>query len=403
MRIPYYSPNYSFFDFIKSFFITNAEDKTIKYFQQITDKKYILLTSSCRTALYLAYRSISPDMNIVSTSPLTCRAAIDPIIAAGHTIRFVDINTDDLNIDIANEDVSEFDIVQIARLGGMPLINKGLFDFCKSKGVFVIEDCAQSFMTYEDRTYTGQMGDISCFSLIKNAYGIGGGVFATDKKDIFIKARAIQHSMKSISKKIVYYRCLKNILETYRMRSYLIEKFYIMLINYKNKKLSENKTFDKYLYKPDILFFNTFIVQKGKFKKLHKKRKAIALKIIKELKGKGLCDNYQNSDIYNSSFTKLYVYSTAVNTNYVNEALNREGVESKHLEHKYKSYYQQSLINIPVFNSTGIDKCVNYLKVHDSLISLPLNENMNNKHIHNIIMTLKKIIYDYEANEQSSL
>ena len=88
--IPYYSPHFSVADLLKTIFCKNAEDKLCNYFKKLTGKKYVLITSSCRSALYLAYQSIEKK-GIVHTSPLTCKVSLLPIIASGNQIYFNDI------------------------------------------------------------------------------------------------------------------------------------------------------------------------------------------------------------------------------------------------------------------------------------------------------------------------
>jgi predicted ATP-grasp superfamily ATP-dependent carboligase len=59
MKIPYASPNLRVSDFLTSLLMSGqaAENRIKSYFSRITGKKYILITNSCCSALFLAYRA----------------------------------------------------------------------------------------------------------------------------------------------------------------------------------------------------------------------------------------------------------------------------------------------------------------------------------------------------------
>ena len=72
------------------------KEDIIKYFRAYTGKKHILITDSARTCLYLAHRFLDFNSNEVFVSPLTCKSALTPIIAAGKKINFIDIDEETL-------------------------------------------------------------------------------------------------------------------------------------------------------------------------------------------------------------------------------------------------------------------------------------------------------------------
>jgi len=100
VNIPYASPNLEFSVFLKALFMPrHAAEQAIKaYFRALTGKKHILITNSCRSALYLVYKALGTSAEVITT-PLTCRAAIDPIVESGNKPVFADIDPGNLNMD----------------------------------------------------------------------------------------------------------------------------------------------------------------------------------------------------------------------------------------------------------------------------------------------------------------
>jgi hypothetical protein len=86
MIIPYASPNLRCGDVVRALALseTGADKRIKQYFRQLTGKRHVLITNSCRTALFLAYGALEAKGEVI-TSPLTCQVAIDPIIESGNT------------------------------------------------------------------------------------------------------------------------------------------------------------------------------------------------------------------------------------------------------------------------------------------------------------------------------
>ena len=97
--IPYYSPHLTLTRIIKAIFVRNAEELCMNYFREYTGKKYILLTNSCRTALYLTYKALGQGKKVIA-SPLICKTALEPILKSNNEIEFVDVDMNTFNIDI---------------------------------------------------------------------------------------------------------------------------------------------------------------------------------------------------------------------------------------------------------------------------------------------------------------
>ena len=387
--IQYYSPNLSFFSVLKSIFVFQSEKQLIDIFKNISGKKYILLTGSCRSAMYLAYKSLDKTGEVI-TSPLTCKVAIDPIIKNNMVPVYSDIDKDLLVIstdDIENKISKNTIAIQAIHFGGIPCKMDKIMEIAKKHNLFVLEDCAQGLYSKFNGRNVGSYGDVACYSLIKNAYGIGGGILVTDNKDLYQKALKIQNTFLFLSKNLILFRIIRNIIESYR--SYNIgEFFYKLLMTVRNKSELYKKQ-EEYIYtKLSLIESKISVIQLKKSFSLNKKRAGIGSQLIKILQENGVMENYKNIEAVNSCFTKFYITNSNFNSKETIRKLNKQGIESKHLENKYQSFYQQSFANDKKYYHNSIDSCTNYLKIHDSLISIPIYEKMTNKQVIKLINCL---------------
>ena len=391
--IPYYSPNFGFLTLIRAIFSFKPHDKIIKYFQEHTGKKYILITGSCRAALYLAH-SVLDRHGKVLTSPLTCKTAIDPIVSAGNVPIYSDISLGSLTLDPIKAEkyfTSDIAAFQLIHFGGIPANPQRFRELCDINGIPMIEDCAQGFFARENGTRCGHFGDISCFSLIKNAYGIGGGIFATNNIEYYKKAKLLQKSYCKPSNVYLLFRILRNLIESYR--NYSIGNFiYLKFISLRNKsiKRTNNKHKDllNHLTFPSNIELKIGLIQLKRAEKLNLIRKRKASVFLNLLNQKGLYENSHLERHIDPSYTKLYLYHSKFNSLKDIPRLNLMGIEAKHLEQKIGAYYQSPIVN----KQQAKDFIPVYSKVHDSLISIPLTENMSIDNMNKIISALKKII-----------
>jgi dTDP-4-amino-4,6-dideoxygalactose transaminase len=391
--IPYYSPNFGFLTLIRAIFTFKPHDKIIKYFQEHTTKKYILITGSCRAALYLAH-SVMNHNGKVLTSPLTCKTAIDPIVSAGNIPIYSDINIESLTIDpLMAEKHFTSNIVsfQLIHFGGVPANPQQFRELCDINGIPMIEDCAQGFFARENGVLCGSFGDISCFSLIKNAYGIGGGIFATNNIEYYKKAKLLQKSYSKLSNVHLLFRILRNLIESYR--NYSIGNFiYLKFISLRNKSIKKvnikHENFLNHLTIPSNIELKIGLIQLKRAEKLNLIRKRKAFVFLDLLNKENLYENSTFKQHIDPAYTKLYLYHSKFNSLKDIPRLNSKGIEAKHLEQKIGVYYQSPLVN----TKQTKDFLPVYSKVHDSLISIPLTENMSVADMNKTIRVLKKII-----------
>lgn len=397
--IQYYTPHMGFKDIARALLKGHAEDKTIKYFQEYTGKKYVLLTSSCRMALYLAYQSVDKKGEVI-VSPLTCKSAIDPILWSGNTPVFSDISPDSLNMEVSqldeliNEDTAA---IQIVHHGGVLVPTENLIKKMECSTTLLIEDCAQSFGATINGAKPIFHGDIICFSLIKNAYGIGGGILATNSEHIYNHARKTQNHFNHFPILILLYRLFFGVLES-KQKLFLfriIFKGLKKIREHKKDNQDENSNQDRYLYKPNKFFFKLFVSRIAKMEKLQKLRKQKGSLFFNKLITNNLAFNYKNQNLSECSFTKLFIYHPSLISNKALSYLIKQKVKAKHLEQRDDGRVQKIFTESQVFDhSFKLNKYPNYLKIHDALVSLPLTEDMTEHEMDLIIKILKETVHE---------
>lgn len=370
--IPYYSPYFGFLDLIKTMLCFGAEVKLSEKFRELSGKKYILFTSSCRSALYLAYKAIGKK-GLVHTSPLTCKVALLPILATDNKICFNDVRQNDWTLDpnAVKDSITKDSIaIQAIHFGGFPCDMQALRRIADENRLVLIEDCAQGYGSSYDGVATGKLGDISCFTLTKNLFSLGGGVFATNNKEWYSAARKIQLGFDPENKIKIIYRILLALLSTYRTKLGC-ESLY-QLIKGRTVITEPNDALDaltKELTKPSSIYLKSCLSRWDRIQSFVDKRKKAAKSLLCELNVSS--ENRQCNPLSDSSFTKLFIRTTEDSRQRI-EKLNNHGIEAMHLEHKHRVFFQEKLINYGYVMDSRKGVFV-YHNLHDYIVSLPVN------------------------------
>jgi len=369
-------------------------------FARYIGKEHALFTSSCRSALYLAYKTLKLEGEVI-VSPLTCSIAILPIICAGLKPHFVDINPKTFNIDPEkiNESITEKTCaIQAIHIGGNPCDMRPIKEIAEDHNLILVEDCAQALGAEYEGKKLGYFGDISCFNLSKNMYGIGGGVIVTDDQNMLLNAKDIQAKFDNIPTSFVYYRLIRHIMEKIRGKP-LENALYGMLMS--SRKLShQGKRVIKEEEDCNFLQHTMHIpanieasVAYSQFKQLEvllKRRIENALILSEKLQK---IHEVELQTITKNSmhvFTR-YMIKTPYSSKDVIKKLNEEGVEAKHLVQKYGSMYQERFDRNKIFSCyESIKNCENYLEIHDNIVTLPMSSNMKRRDI----MLIKDRLHD---------
>ncbi|MDD4560799.1 MAG: DegT/DnrJ/EryC1/StrS family aminotransferase [Candidatus Cloacimonetes bacterium] len=379
--IPYYNPHFGFLDLIRTMFCLGTEAKLAEEFRDLTGKKYILFTSSCRSALYLAYKAIGRN-GVVHTSPLTCKVALLPILATDNEICFNDVRQNDWTLDpnaVKDRITKDSIAIQAIHFGGFPCDMQALRGIADENRLVLIEDCAQGYGSSYDGVSTGKLGDISCFTLTKNLFSLGGGVFATDNKEWYLRAKELQQSFASESTAKIAYRVFMALITTYRAKPGLENLYQFVKRKVKASEAGDYlMLLEKELTKPAKLYLKSCWSRWSTIQALVEIRKEAAKSLLNEV---GVSNELKQSNpLSDSSYTKLFVMSGKDSKESILE-LNEHGIEAMHLEHKHQVRYQGKLLsfadpNLPYCNLKA------YECIHDRLLSLPVVQTAYSKSKH---------------------
>jgi perosamine synthetase len=168
-------------------------DQTRLFQQSILDfpgARYCVIVPNGTLALFLALAAcgIGRD-NEVIVPDLTMAATATAVVLAGGQVVFADIEASTLCLDLVRVEqmISErTKAVIFVSLNGRS--TAGLADFvarCRSRGIRVIEDAAQSLGSYAAGRHLGTIGDCGCFSFSSQKIvttGQGGAVITDDER-----------------------------------------------------------------------------------------------------------------------------------------------------------------------------------------------------------------------------
>ena len=182
------------FKFRRDSFIKMLQDKwSIKF-----NRKFSITTNSCTSSLHSAFIAINIKKNdeilVPSLTPFMCATTVH---LAGATPIYVDVNKNNflLDLDDLQKKITKKTKAVLAvhsYSGVCDLTN--LKKFCKKNKLYLIEDCAQSFMSKDkNNIMSGSIGDISCWSFqySKQLTTGDGGILATDNPILAKKLRQI--------------------------------------------------------------------------------------------------------------------------------------------------------------------------------------------------------------------
>lgn len=176
---------------IESGTLTSTKGTFVKQFEtefaRRIGMKHGYACSSGSAALHTAIAAVDPEPGdeIITTS-ITDMGALTPILYQGAIPVFADVdpNTYNVTAETIEKAISpKTKAIMVTHLFGNPCDMTPIMALAKSKGIPVIEDCAQAFGATYDGKPIGSMGDIACFSLQQGKHittGEGGVVVSND-------------------------------------------------------------------------------------------------------------------------------------------------------------------------------------------------------------------------------
>jgi dTDP-4-amino-4,6-dideoxygalactose transaminase len=161
--------------------------------------KHAIGCNSGTDALVIALRAlgIGPGDEVITT-PFTFFATAEAVSQVGATPVFVDVDLATMNLDPALIEAAvtpRTRAVLPVHLFGRACPMDAILDLARSRGLQVVEDCAQSFGGRHHGRCTGSLGQFGCFSFFpsKNLGCCGdGGLIGTDDDALADTARALR-------------------------------------------------------------------------------------------------------------------------------------------------------------------------------------------------------------------
>lgn len=149
-------------------------------------QKYCTGASSGTAAIHcaLAASGVTAGDEVI-TSPITDMGSVIGILLQNAIPVFADLEPYTYNLSpasVADKITERTKAVLVVHLAGNPADMDAINAAAKPKGIAVIEDCAQSYLSYYKGKLAGTLGDIGCFSLndFKHISAGDGGLCITD-------------------------------------------------------------------------------------------------------------------------------------------------------------------------------------------------------------------------------
>ena len=177
-------------------YVKKFEDEFAKYI----GSKYAIATNSCTSALEIALRSIGLKEGDEVVVPVeTFIATGSSVVREKGKIVFAEIepNTFCLSLrDLKNKVSNKTKAVIVVHMAG--LITPDIWeikDFCKKRGIFLIEDAAHAHGAMIDGVKAGNIGDIGCFSFYptKIMTSAEGGMITTNNEELYKKGKSFRN------------------------------------------------------------------------------------------------------------------------------------------------------------------------------------------------------------------
>ncbi len=172
----------------------NKVKEYARKFADIYGVKYCLCTSSGSGAIHTALGALGITVgDEVITSPITDIGTVIGILYQNAVPIFADVHPYTYNLDsqsIESKISSKTKAILVVHLAGNPADMDQIVELAKRYNLSIIEDCAQSFLTYYKGKLAGTFGDIGCFSTndTKQISTGEGGILVTNNKELYLKA-----------------------------------------------------------------------------------------------------------------------------------------------------------------------------------------------------------------------
>jgi dTDP-4-amino-4,6-dideoxygalactose transaminase len=321
-----------------------------KKFSNFIGSKYAVGVNSGTDALIIALKTLGVSRGDEVIIPaISASATAIAVKNVGAKIIYADLDLDSQNVSaktIQSKISKKTKAIIVVHLHGLSADIISIKKIIKNTKIKIIEDCAQSHGSKLNNKYTGNLGDIGCFSFYptKNLNCIGdGGAITTNSSKIYNLAKRIRQ----------YGWASRDDSKIVGMNSRLDEiQAAILLIKLKK------------------LFF------------LNNKRRKIAKKYLQNIKKSKKLILPKFNKINNHVFHHFVVRLNKINRSKLIKSFLEQGIQI--LVHYKKPLFEQKALN------GSSRKLVNTSKISKNIISLPIYPNLKNGDIKKIYRELNK-------------
>ena len=185
---------------IESGTLTSTKGTFVKQFErQFAERLEVPHAVACASgtaALHAAVAAIDPEPGdeIITTS-ITDMGAITPILYQGAIPVFADVDPSTYNVTAASIARCWSDRtrgIMVTHLFGNSCEMRPIMQLAERRGVAVIEDCSQAFLSSYEGQWVGTIGDIGCFSLQQGKHiTTGEGGILVSRSDAFARRASL--------------------------------------------------------------------------------------------------------------------------------------------------------------------------------------------------------------------
>ncbi|MGI6538519.1 MAG: DegT/DnrJ/EryC1/StrS family aminotransferase [Caldicoprobacterales bacterium] len=177
------------------FYWSGSKTKELcKKFADMYNVKYCVTTSSGTAAIHVALGALGvTEGDEVITTPVTDMGTVIGILYQNAIPVFADLDPHTYNMDpksLEEKITDKTKAIIVVHLAGNPADMDSIMEIARKHGIKVIEDCAQSYLSYYKGRLAGTIGDIGCFSLndFKHISAGDGGICIMNDEDLYYKA-----------------------------------------------------------------------------------------------------------------------------------------------------------------------------------------------------------------------
>ncbi len=176
---------------IESGVLTSTKGTKVRAFEErfaeMLGVPHAVACSSGTAAIHSAIAAIDPEPgDEIVTTAITDMGALTPILYQGAIPVFADVDPCTVNVTARTIEAALSErtrAIVVTHLFGMPCDLEPIEDLARSRGVPLVEDCAQAFLAGSAGRTVGTVGLLGCFSLQQGKHitvGEGGVVVTSD-------------------------------------------------------------------------------------------------------------------------------------------------------------------------------------------------------------------------------